>query len=156
MATPNVNPFAAKKSISFCDTIVASGTSVYDPDSDKVLIGFSVGNGKGVAKVEIPHDQIANAYYALVDWKPGRDLTPCDMINRTIEYIEPGDGEATFDPYVSFKVSAKKNARTVNVPASEWEAFLSLMNGLRDSAYDLADNARAAYEEVLKEEAAKK
>jgi hypothetical protein len=155
MATPNVNPFAAKKSISFCDTIVASGTTNYDAETDRLLIGFSVGNGKGVAKVEIPHDEMSEVFWSLNDWVDHEPNT-FEMIRRTIEVVRHIEGEEPFAPYVQFKTSAKKNSRFVVVPCDEWENFIALIGTLKDSARDLVFDARTAYNKIQEEEAAKK
>lgn len=69
---------------------------------------------------------------------PLRDLTPAEMVRRTLEIA---------DGIVSFKTSAASGSRTVNVPLEDWPRFL-------DAFEEKLEDATALLEEVIRLNAA--
>ena len=175
METKNLklSPFNRTAKVNLIDNIIASASTSYDANKDKVLINFSVGIGKSCTKVEVSTDEINDVSRSLRLFDTEREYSISEHIDRTIEKVVPTrivmvDGEPEKNdkgeetgreepdpenpPFVQFKISNAKNTRYVVVPCDEWDAFVALIDGLDETADQTAANARAAYAALMEEE----
>jgi len=93
-----------------------------------IRYSVSVGQGRGSSKVDLNGGDVPGVVAALYNFDPEEDLShlsPVECIGRTI--VRAKDGSTTF------KLSLAKNARSVKVPAGEWNNFLEYMDTVQES-----------------------
>jgi hypothetical protein len=91
---------------------------------DHIDVAFSVGSGRGSAKVELTAESLPTVREYLADWEPEdlSALSPLECIQRTINRDDDGN--------VTFKTSLAKNSRSVKIPAASWDDFLGYLTDL--------------------------
>lgn len=163
------NPMA--RVVGFVVAMVGRGTWKYDPKADgggaveagraAVRWETSTGTGRGSSRLTIPGDQASDIADALAAFDPAAveeeatfvDLPVADCIRRTIAVEEPETEGG--ERIVTFRTSIAKNARTIRVPASEWNGFVNMASDIAGFVDEGVESYRTAVAEAEKRAAVK-
>jgi hypothetical protein len=140
-----MNPFTTAQS--FLANLQGSTNMGWTPETpDSIAVSFSVGTGRGSAKVEVDSTDLSTVREYLAGWEPEDTsaLSPLECIQRTIERDSDGN--------VTFKTSLAKNSRSVKIPADSWADFLGYLEALEGHVPAAIERYKAIQAEANKGE----